>query len=76
MQSLRGGAVNNNLVLTSREKEVLKLIVEEFTTTEIAEQLFISPHTVETHRKNLLSKLGAKNTAGLVKYAIENGYGV
>ncbi|WP_224995732.1 response regulator transcription factor [Cesiribacter sp. SM1] len=74
MESLRGSSSNNNFSLTNREKEVLKLIVEECTTSEIAERLFISTHTVETHRKNLLSKLNLKNTAGLVKYAIEKGY--
>lgn len=74
MESLRGGPANNTLVLTRREKEILKLIVEEYTTPEIAEKLFISNYTVETHRKNLLSKLGVKNVAGLVRYAMENGY--
>lgn len=59
--------------LTRREKEVLALILEELTTNEIAEKLFISKATVETHRLHLLSKLGAKNTAGLVKIAIQNG---
>jgi two-component system, NarL family, nitrate/nitrite response regulator NarL len=59
--------------LTEREKEVLKWIVEELTTQEIADKLFISHHTVETHRKNLISKLNVKNTAGLVKYALQNG---
>lgn len=59
--------------LTEREIEVLKLIVQEFTTAEIAEKLFISPHTVETHRKNLISKLNVRNIAGLVKYAMQNG---
>ncbi len=58
--------------LSRREKEVLKLIVEEFTAKEIAEELFISQHTVESHRKNIFSKLNVKNVAGLVKYAIEN----
>lgn len=56
--------------LTAREKEILLLIVEEFTNTEIAEKLFLSPRTVDTHRRNLLQKLNAKNTAGLVKYAM------
>ncbi|AHM63143.1 response regulator containing a CheY-like receiver domain and an HTH DNA-binding domain [Flammeovirgaceae bacterium 311] len=74
MESLRGSSSSNNYSLTSREKDVLRLIVEECTTSEIAERLFISTHTVETHRKNLLSKLNLKNTAGLVKYAIEKGY--
>ena len=59
--------------LTRREKEVLKLILEEFTTKEIAEKLFISNATVETHRLHLLNKLGVRNTAGLVKVAIEKG---
>lgn len=58
--------------LTGREKDVLKLIAQEFTTQEIADKLFISHHTVETHRKNLISKLNVRNTAGLVKYAIQN----
>jgi DNA-binding NarL/FixJ family response regulator len=59
--------------LTRREKEVLQLIMDELTTTEIGERLFISPKTVETHRLNLLQKLGVRNTAGLVKEAINQG---
>lgn len=60
--------------LSVREKEIVALIAnEEATTAEIAEKLFISPHTVDTHRKNILSKLGVKNTAGIVKYAIQTG---
>jgi len=58
--------------LTSREREVLKLICEQKTTSEIADQLFISPRTVEGHRNNLLVKTGSKNIAGLVIHAIEN----
>lgn len=58
--------------LTKREVEVLKLIAQEYTTQEIAEELFISTHTVETHRKNLLSKLQVKNSAGLARYAAKN----
>ncbi|NHF59157.1 response regulator transcription factor [Flavobacteriaceae bacterium TP-CH-4] len=57
--------------ISRREKEVLKLILEEYTTQEIAEKLFISFGTVETHRRNMMSKLGAKNTAGLVRIALE-----
>lgn len=57
--------------LSRREKEVLALIVDEFTTQEIADKLFISFGTVETHRRNILSKLGARNTAGLVRIALE-----
>ncbi len=59
--------------LTKREVEVLKLIAQEFSTKGIADQLFISTHTVETHRKNLLSKLGFKNSAGLARFAAKNG---
>lgn len=59
--------------LTKREKEILKLIAEEYSNPEIAEKLFISIRTVDTHRRNLLEKLGVKNTAGLVKYAIKHG---
>lgn len=59
--------------LTRREKEILKLIIEELTTEEIAQKLFISPTTVISHRKSLLRKLDAKNTAGLVKNAYEFG---
>lgn len=59
--------------LTRRETEVLKLIAEEKSNQEIADQLFISLRTVETHRLNLNQKLSAKNTAGLVKEAMKRG---
>ncbi len=59
--------------LTSREKEILSLIIKEFTTDEIAEELFVSVKTVESHRSNLMQKLGAKNSAGLVRVAFEKG---
>jgi DNA-binding NarL/FixJ family response regulator len=58
--------------LSRREKEVLKLIAQEFTTQEIADSLFISLKTVESHRSSLLSKLNARNSVGLVRIAIEN----
>jgi DNA-binding NarL/FixJ family response regulator len=61
------------VALTKREVEVLQLITEEYTNPEIAEKLYISIRTVDTHRRNLLEKLGVKNTAGLVKYAIKYG---
>lgn len=54
--------------LTEREAEILRHIAEEMTNKEIAAKLFISPRTVETHRRNLINKLKVKNTAGLVKY--------
>ena len=58
--------------LSKREKEVLKLITREKSNNEIADELFISVRTVETHKTNLLLKTGAKNVAGLVLYAIEH----
>lgn len=59
--------------LTKREIEILKLIGEEYSNAEIAEMLFISVRTVDAHRRNLLEKLGVKNTAGMIKYAIKAG---
>ena len=59
--------------LTRREKEILQLISQEYTTQEISKNLFISLNTVETHRKNLLSKFGVRNSVGLVRVAIEKG---
>ena len=59
--------------VTAREKEVLELLCQEHTTADIAERLFLSVRTVETHRKNLMHKLGAKNTAGLIIRAIKEG---
>ena len=58
-------------VLSRREKEVLELIAEGYTNPEIAERLFISSFTVDSHRKNLIAKLNVKNTASLVKLAVE-----
>jgi DNA-binding NarL/FixJ family response regulator len=59
--------------LTEREIEIIRLISTELSSQEIAEKLFIAPKTVETHRHNILKKLGLKNTVGLVKYALKNG---
>ena len=58
--------------LTTRELEVLKLICSQKSTVEIAEELFISPRTVEGHRNNLLLKTDSRNVAGLVVYAVQN----
>lgn len=66
-------AKTTDIPLTLREIEVLKLIAQEYSNPEIAEKLFISIRTVDTHRRNLLDKLGVKNTAGLVKYALKMG---
>lgn len=60
--------------VSRREKEVLKLIAEGLTNQEIAEKLFISPLTVDSHRKNLIAKFGAKNTASLISIAMNGGY--
>lgn len=56
--------------LSEREKDVVKLICQEFTNNEIGEKLFISPRTVESHRQRILEKIGARNTVGIVIYAI------
>jgi len=63
---------SDNPSLTKRETEILQKIADGKTSQEIAEILFISPRTVDTHRANLIQKLGVKNSAGLVRYAIEN----
>ena len=63
---------NKNIELTDREQEVLKLICQEHTATEIANLIFLSPRTVEGIRTKLLEKIGVKNTAGLVMYAVKN----
>lgn len=74
-ESLGKGSLSSFFIpkLTSREKEVLELIIKEFTTHEIAEKIFISVKTVESHRNNLMQKLGVKNSAGLVRVAFEKG---
>ena len=63
---------NNNIELSSREIEVLKLICNEQTANEISKLIFLSPRTVEGIRTKLLEKIGVKNTAGLVMYAVKN----
>jgi DNA-binding NarL/FixJ family response regulator len=68
-------AENNDLpMITKRESEILKLIADGLTNQEIGEKLFISPLTVDTHRKNLLLKFNARNTAILIKTAVSKGY--
>lgn len=61
--------------LSAREKEILALIVKEFTSEEIGKKLFISKKTVDNHRQNLFVKCNCKTTVGLVKYAIRHGIG-
>lgn len=60
-------------ILSQREKEIIRLIARELTTTEISQQLFLSTHTVETHRKNIARKTGVKSVVGLLNYAREHG---
>ncbi len=59
--------------LSDREIEIIKLIANELNSNEIAERLFLSPATVETHRHNILKKLGLKSSIGLVRFAVDNG---
>jgi DNA-binding NarL/FixJ family response regulator len=63
---------NLNSILTGRELEIIILIALEYSGKEISEQLYITTNTVETHRKNIMKKLDAKNTIGIVKYALKN----
>ena len=65
-------ALKNKPVLTRREKEILKLLYEGLTGPQIAEKLFLSPLTVETHRKNLMQKLNVNSVQQLLKVAGEN----
>ncbi|GGE99626.1 response regulator [Hymenobacter cavernae] len=60
-------------ILSKRELEVLRLIAEGMTNAEIADKLFTSKRTIETHRQNIIEKTQAKNTAALIKYAVSNG---
>jgi DNA-binding NarL/FixJ family response regulator len=64
---------NQNIELTERELEVLKLICEEKTAAEIGKEIFLSPRSVEGIRTRLIEKVGVRNTAGLVMFAIKNG---
>jgi DNA-binding NarL/FixJ family response regulator len=59
------------VTISERELEIIKWIAEGYTNNEIAEKLFLSPHTVNTHRKNILQKLGVNNTAAIVMYAVK-----
>lgn len=65
--------LNTKDSLTAREIDVLKLVCQQLTSKEIGEKLFISKKTVETHKSHLLSKTGARNIAGLIMYAVQNG---
>jgi len=69
---LNQNPVVENPILSPRETEIIILIALEYSGREISEKLFISSHTVETHRKNIMKKLNIKSTIGLVKYALKN----
>ena len=76
MESLRNQPSDSNEFipkLTKREKQVLKLIASEMTTKEIAQELHLSEHTVESHRRNLLTKFNVRNVVGLIRKAIQRG---
>ncbi|MEQ8363869.1 MAG: response regulator transcription factor [Cyclobacteriaceae bacterium] len=73
MQGLRNNEINDS-PLSSREIQIIKLIANQMTSSEIAKELHLSPMTVETHRKNILLKLGLRNVAGLVKFAFQKGW--
>lgn len=60
-------------LLSPREYEILKLVCQEYSSAEIGERLFLSTGTVDTHRRNILVKLGVNNTVGMVKFALQNG---
>lgn len=62
----------NTKQLTPRETEILKLIVKEYSSAQIAGELYISPRTVDTHRKHIMQKTGSKTIVGLIKFALEN----
>lgn len=66
--------VKSTNVLSGRELEILRLVADGLTTAQIADKLFTSPRTVETHRQNIMEKIGAKNTAALVKLAVSRGW--
>lgn len=71
-QQLLKNSSKSSVLFSKRELEILKLIVEEKKNQEIAELLFIDVSTVQTHKKNLIKKMGVKTAVGLVKYTLEN----
>lgn len=72
-QKLNNHVHAHSPLLTNREIEIVKLIAEEYTSTQIAEKLFISTQTVDTHRKNIMRKLGVSNALGMIKFALLKG---
>ena len=74
MRMKEGVTSGTDTHLTPRELEVLNLIAKEFSNKKIADRLFISERTVESHRKNIFRKTGTKTIVGLIRFAIDNGY--
>lgn len=74
MKSMLPSSSTTEVILTPREKDILKLLAEGYSTKEISSQLFVSINTIETHRKNMLLKTGLRNVAHLIKWAYENGH--
>jgi len=72
INSLSPSSRINEVTLTKREKDILQLMSEGYSTKEIGDRLFVSVNTVETHRKNMLLKTGLRNMAHLIKWAFEN----
>ncbi len=72
-RDLTGNGKLKSINLNEREMDVLKLVCQEMTNAEIAAEIFLSPRTIEGIRKTLIEKIGVRNTAGLVLYAIKNG---
>lgn len=66
------GIADKEVYLSDREKEVLTLVLEQYSNQEIAKKLFISVRTVDSHKRNMIEKTGSKNIAGLIKYALEH----
>lgn len=76
MKSYQKDRVFDNVMdieLTEREKDIIRLIADGLNTTEIAEKLYLSTHTINTHRKNILNKLHVKNSAGVIRFGIQTG---
>ena len=74
VSSMRRQGTNFEVKLTKREKEVMILLAKGYTVNEASEELFISAHTAETHRRNIMAKMKFKNRADLTVYAKEHGY--
>lgn len=68
----RGSQTEPHIKITKREQEILNMIATGKTSVEIADKLFLSVRTVESHRYNIMQKLGIKNTAGLIRFAVLN----